>query len=151
MVLTMSKEQSLNDDYIDIKYRELTSPIKMIIDICNHDSQTIVGEINEKKYPIDVNDILYIEWVDGRSCICTADNVYTTTQTISQLEQYLAGKGFIRASKPMIVNIYKVKWISGMMNMKLTAELTNGEKIAVSRHYRNNILNRIYEMGREGR
>jgi DNA-binding LytR/AlgR family response regulator len=146
MILTVSKEPLLKDDYVDIKYRELTSSISQIIDICNYGCQKVIGEMDGKKYPVDINDIYYFEWVDGHSCICTAENVYTSTQTISQFEQILGDKDFVRSSKPMLVNVNKIKWISGMFNMKMLAELINGEKIAISRHYRNNILDKIYGM-----
>jgi len=148
MLLTVSKEPSLEDDYVDIRYRELTAPISRIMDICNQGNQTLLGEIDEKTYPIDISDVLYIEWVDDHSCICTADKVYTSAQTLAQLERHLDAKGFVRSSKPMLVNIHKIKWISSMLNMRLMAELTNGERIAVSRHYRNQLLQKIYEMGK---
>ena len=151
MILSINKIPSLDNDYVDVKYRELTSPISQIIEICNQGSQTVVGEKDEKRYPIDVNDILYIEWVDGRSCICTAKDVYTSSQTLAQMEQYLSGKGFIRVSKPMLVNVRKIKWVSSMLNMKLMAELTNGERVTVSRHYRENMLSKIYELGKEAK
>lgn len=149
MKLTINKNPSSEDDYVDIQYRELTAPINQIVEICSQSNQIIIGELDNKKYPIDVSDVLFIEWVDGRTCVCTADNVYTSSQTLSQLEQSLSGKYFIRISKPMLVNVRKVKWISSMLNMKLMAELTNGERISVSRHYRNDLLSKIYEMGKE--
>lgn len=148
MKLTSSKNPSLDDDFVDIQYRELTAPIQQIIELCSQSSQTLLGELDEKTYPIDISDILYIEWVDGRSCICTADAVYTSAQSLSQLEQRLRERAFVRVSKPMLVNIHKVKWLSSMLNMKLMAELTNGEKVAVSRHYRNHLLHKIHEMGK---
>jgi DNA-binding LytR/AlgR family response regulator len=149
MVLTLKKVPSLDNDYVEVQYRELTSPISQIIDICNHGSHVITGSIDDKKHPIDISDILYVEWVDGHSCICTAENVYTTPQSLANIEQFLDGKDFVRASKPILVNIRKVKWVSSALNMKLTAELTNGERIAVSRHYRENLLNKILKMGKE--
>lgn len=149
MKLTVKKEPLLEDDYVDIRYRELTTSINQIIEICNQSSQMLLGEMDNKKHPIDISDILYIEWVDGRACICTADNVFTSVQTLSQLEQSLSDKYFVRVSKPMLLNICKVKWVSSMLNMKLMAELTNGERVSISRHYRNDMLNKIYEMGRE--
>ena len=62
MLLTVSKEPSLEDDYVDIRYRELTAPISRIMDICNQGNQTLLGEIDEKTYPIDISDVLCIEW-----------------------------------------------------------------------------------------
>ncbi|MCL2818687.1 MAG: LytTR family transcriptional regulator DNA-binding domain-containing protein [Actinomycetia bacterium] len=148
--LTTNKDPLLPDDRVDINYRELTSPIDQIIEICNQGDQILWGEIDKKKYPIDISDILYIEWVDGRTCICTTDNVYTSAYSLTQLEQLLSDKHFVRVSKPMIANIRKIKWLSSVLNMKLVAELVSGERIEVSRHYRGNLLDKILEIGRGG-
>ena len=149
MKLVLNKDPFLDEDTVNIRYKELTAPITQIIEICNQSSPILIGEADEKKYPIDICNILYIESVDGRTCICTTDNVYASNETLSQLEQTLHDKYFVRISKPMLVNVRKVRWISSTINMKLTAELINGERVSISRHYRYNMLNKIYEMGKE--
>ena len=147
MKMTISKDNTMEDDYVDIRYRELNASITQIVDICNGNNQLLLGEIDGKKYPLDINDIYYFESVDGRTCACAAKDVYNSEQTLAQLEQTLGGYSFVRISKSMLVNIRKVKWVSSMLNMKLAAELINGERVAVSRHYRSNMLNMIYKMG----
>jgi DNA-binding LytR/AlgR family response regulator len=149
MKVTISKNPALDDDYVDVKYRELNSAVSRIIEICREGKQTMLVALGEKKYQIDVNDIFYVEWVDGHSCICTKENVYTSPQTLAQLAEQLGDKEFVRISKPMIVNIRKVKWISSVMNMKMMAELTNGERVVISRHYREDMLKLIFAIGKE--
>lgn len=149
LVLNVQKDQSLDDDYMDLRYRQLTPTIDQILTLCKGGAQMLVGEREGRKYNIDVNDVYYIEWVDNHSCICTSKDVYTTAQTLTQLQQQLDSMGFIRISKPMLVNVYKVKWISSGLNMKLMAELLNGERVAINRHYRGDLLNAIYVLGKE--
>ena len=149
MMLTINKEPNLPDDTVDIKYRELTAPLSQIIDICNQGKQMLFGNLDDKKCGVDINDVLYIEWVDTHSCICTAGQVYTSPQTLAQFETELTGKDFIRISKPMLVNIRKVRWVSPAINMKLLAELSNGEKVSVNRRYRGDMLRAIYQLGKE--
>lgn len=149
MKVTINKNPALDDDYINVKYRELNSAVSRIIEICKEGKQTMLVAWEDRKYQIDVNDIFYIEWVDGHSCICTEENVYTSPQTLAQIAEQLNSKEFIRISKPMVVNIRKVKWISSVMNMKLMAKLTNGERVVISRHYREDMLKAIFAMGKE--
>lgn len=149
MVFTINKDPSLDDDYLDLQYRELTPQFEQIIDICKEGVHMLLGEQEGKKFNIDINDIMYIEWVDNRSCICTSSEIYTCSRTLLQLEQQLSQKGFVRISKPMLVNVYKVKWVSSGMNMKLSAELANGECVTISRHYRSDLLNAIYNLRKE--
>ena len=149
MKFTISKDEALEDDYVDVKYRELNTTINQIIELCTEGRQTLVGEFEGKKYQIDINDILYVESVDGHSCILTDKMVFTSPQTLMRLEELLCGKDFVRISKPMIVNIRKVKWISSILNMKLMAELSNGERVVINRHYREDMLSAIFKLGKE--
>ena len=149
MILKINKDPFLDDDYLDLQYRQLTPTIEQVISICKEGTQAVMGEQEGKQFSIDVNEIFYIEWVDKRSCICTASEVYTTPLTLSQLEQQLEQKGFVRISKPILVNVYKVKWVSSGLNMKLAAQLVNGENVGISRHYRDGLLNAIYSLGKE--
>ena len=149
MIIRMNKESSLDDDCIDVHYRQLTPVIEQILSICKDGNQILRAEQEGKTFNIDVHDVHYMEWVDNRSCICTSNEVFSTPQTLAQLEQLLDPKTFIRISKPMIVNVYKVKWVSSGLNMKLSAELINGERIEISRHYRDQLLDAIYGMGKE--
>jgi len=41
--------------------------------------------------------------------------------------------------------------LSSGLNMKLTVTLSSGEKVSISRRYRDELLDRIHEMAREGR
>ena len=149
MILHTKKEPQLDEDYIDIRYREITPTINQIMELCKEGVRMISGEQDGKRFNIDINDVLYIEWVDNRSCICTSEDVFTTSQTLAQLQQQLDADIFIRVSKPILVNIYKIKWISSGLNMKLLAELINEERVAISRHYRDDLLNAVYALGKQ--
>ncbi len=151
MKLHTQKDPSLDDDYMDLKYRQLTPAIDQILELCKGGVNVLLGKQEDKTYNIDINDIFYVEWVDNHSCICTAKEVYTSPQTLLQLEQLLSQKGFVRISKPMLVNVYRVKWISSGLNMKLVAELMNGERVGISRHYRDDLLDAIYKLGKESK
>lgn len=149
MILNIEKNPKLDNDYINLKYRQLSPIIEQILDICNINTQIIMCEKDQKKYNIDINDIYYIEWVDNCSCIYTEKDTFTISQTLIKLEQQLDSIIFIRVSKSMLINIYKIKAISSSFNMKLSAELINNEIVNISRHYRHNLLNAIYDMGRK--
>ena len=149
MILQKKKDPSLDNDYLDLRYRQLTPTINRILEICKGGTQMLLVERDGKKFNIDIDDIFYIEWVDNRACVCTAKDIYTTPQTLLQLASQLDSNIFIRASKPIIVNIYKVSWISSGLNMRLLAELINGERITISRHYRGTLQTALYNLGTE--
>jgi len=149
MILNVEKNLSLENDYVDIKYRELTPLLHEIMMLCSSDGMWLIGEANGKQYNIDINDILYIEWVDNRSCICTKDDIYTIPSTLKQLCELLEEHGFIRVSKAFILNVFKIRSISSGLNMKLSVEISNGEIIEISRHYRDGLLDKIHQLAKE--
>lgn len=149
MKLTARKNTQLDDDYIDVQYRELTPTINKIFEICNESESVLLCEKDEAVYRVDVNDILYLEWVDNKSCIYTKDEVFTISSSLSQLEESLNDRHFIRISKMAIVNIYKIKSVSNGLNFRLNAEMINGERIVITRHYRGALLEAINDLAKE--
>ncbi|MCL2388293.1 MAG: LytTR family transcriptional regulator [Defluviitaleaceae bacterium] len=149
MKLTAQKNEQLDNDYIDIKYRELTPTIHKIMQLCDETSSVLLCEKDGATFQVDVNDILYVEWVDNRSCIYTKAEVYTMSSSLQQLEETLKEKRFMRISKMALVNLYKIKSVSNGLNFRLTAEMQNGEKVVVTRHYRGALLAGIHSLAKE--
>ena len=148
MVLTAQKDPALEDDFVDVKYRELTPTIHQIFRLCEGEQSILLCEKDGAAFNIDLHDVFYIEWVDNKSCVCTKDDVYTISSSLVQLEETLRERQFIRISKMCLCNLYKIKSVSTGLNMRLTAEMTNGEQVVVSRHYRDGLLGAIHKLAR---
>lgn len=149
MKLTARKDITLDDDYVDVRYRELTPAIHQIFQLCEDTSSVLLCEKDGATYKVDINDVLYIEAVDRKSCVYTSDDVFVIPTPLSQLEEDLIKQHFIRINNMTLVNIYKVKSVSNSLHYKLTAEMANGENVVVSRHYRNLLSNAIHELIKE--
>ena len=93
------------------------------------------GRLDGKIYFICHDDILYFESVDNRTFIYTADNVYETQLRLYELEEAVSRKDFLRISKSQIANINKITALKPEINRTVTAELTNGERLSISRKY----------------
>lgn len=149
MKLTTQKDETLDNDYIDIKYRTLTPAIQQIFQICENASSILLCEKDQETYQVDVHDILYIEWVDNQSCVYTKGDVFTIPTALYQLEEALAPWCFIRVSKMTLVNIYKIDSIANGLNFRLTVKMANGEKVIVNRSYRSKLLTSINQLAKE--
>jgi len=149
MKLTARKDTTLDNDYVDVRYRELTPTIHQIFQLCEDTSSVLLCEKDGATYKVDVNDVLYIEAVDRKSCVCTKDEVYTVPTSLSQLEETLANKNFVRISKMALLNIYQINSVSNGLEFRLTAEMANGEKIVVGRRYREDLIEAINELAKE--
>lgn len=105
-------------------------------------------EKDEQTCQIDLNDVFYIEWVDNKCCVCTKDDVFTLGTSLASIEESLKDRHFIRISKMCLCNLFKIKSVSNGLNMRLTAEMANGERVVVSRHYRDGLLAAIHQLAR---
>ena len=150
MKLTAQKDINLDDDYVDVRYRELTPAIHQIFQLCEDTSAVLLCEKDGAMNRVDVNDMLYVEAVDRKSFVYTRDDVYIMPTQLSQLEEDLSRRHFVRISKMAMVNIYKIKSVSNGLHFKLTAEMVNGEKVVITRHYRGALLDAIHQLAREG-
>jgi len=147
--LTAQKDTTLDNDYVHVQYRELTPEIHKIFQICEDSGSILQCEKDKVIYKIDLNDILYIEWVDSKSCVYTKDGIYSTPHSLTQLEEILFGRHFIRISKMALVNLFKVESIANSLYFRLIAKMINGEKVVVTRHYRSALLSAIHELAKE--
>lgn len=149
MKLTARKDIALDDDYVDVRYRELTPEIHQIFQICEDAGYILLCEKEGAQYRIDANDVLYVEWVDSRCCVYTKDDVFIMPAPLKQMEETLAGRHFIRISRNVLVNVFKVQSVSNGLNFRRTAEMVNGEKIIISRHYRGALSKAIEHLAEE--
>ena len=81
-----------------------------------------------------MTDVCYIESVDGKTFIYTADKVFETSYRLYELEEMLKSKHFLRISKPMLVNLMKIESIKPAMGGRFTAVLCSGERVIISRN-----------------
>jgi len=100
-------------------------------------------------HKVDINDVMYIEWVDSRCCVYTKEEVFYLSTSLKQLEESLLKKQFVRISKMALLNVYTIKSLANGLHFRMTAEMENGEKIVVGRRYREDLLEAINELAKE--
>ena len=149
MKFTAQKDATLDDDYVDVKYRELTPTIHQIFQICGDGAPILLCVKDEEIHKVDMGDILYIEWVDDKSCIYTKDDIFTIGTSLARLEEILPSQYFFRISRIVIINIYKIKSLSNGFNFRLIAEMINEEKVMINRHYRNGLMQKVNSLAKE--
>ncbi len=87
-------------------------------------------------YLIKKNDIIYIEKVNSKSFIYTANEIIETYSTLDELERILPGN-FIRSHKSYIINIGKVSKIDAITNEII---FYNSYKCYIGRKYKKVIM-----------
>ena len=124
-----------HDELVLIRCRAVTDEVREIASFVKSRAGSLTGTSDAKQYEIAVTDICYIESVDGKTFLYTGDGVYETAYRIYELEELLKAKHFLRISKPMLVNLMKIRSIQPAFNGRFLANLHSGEKIIISRNY----------------
>ncbi len=118
-----------------IRCRAVTEEVREIADFVKSRAGSLTGTAEAKRYEIAVADIFYIESVDGKTFLYTKDRTYETAHRLYELEALLKTRHFLRISKPMLVNLMKIRSIQPAFNGRFTAVLSSGEKVIISRSY----------------
>lgn len=135
MNIRIEKIEKEGEELVLIRCREITEEVREIATFIKSRQGSISGISDSGICEIAVTDVCYIESVDGKTFLYTGDSVYETSYRIYELEEMLKSKHFLRISKPMLVNLMKIRSIQPALNGRFTAVLCSGERIIISRNY----------------
>ncbi|WP_028274207.1 LytTR family DNA-binding domain-containing protein [Atopococcus tabaci] len=139
MKLNLQEDKSLKEAIIDITYNVFDRRIQRVIEIVETNNIQLKGEKDGHIHLINSQDIYYIESVDNSSFLYTELEVFEAKEKLYVLENKLEETSFIRINKSTILNMDYLDSVSPLPNYRLEANLKNGEKVIISRHYMKNV------------
>lgn len=139
---------SEGEDEVILRYRQMTPEVERLWSIISKGQARLLGWKEKTRVVLDVNQILYIESVDGRTFAYTGEDVFAMDDTLNKLGGILASINFFRCSKSMIINIDKVQSLKSLPSNRIDAVMCNGEHIMISRTYASDFRRRL-KGGRE--
>ena len=92
---------------------------------------------------IEPIDLLYAEAVDGKTFVYTVKQVLETKLTLMQIHTRYEDNGIVRIGKSQLINLYQVAKLKSLPYSRMEVTLKNGERLIVSRHYSNEIKERL--------
>jgi len=98
-------------------------------------SDIIFVDLQDRKIPIKIKDILYFEAIDDYSRLHTNNRSYLLKITLKDLEERLAVKGFLRVHRKYLVNMSYIKEIIQLSRNAMLLRLNDDRQteIRVSR------------------
>lgn len=123
------------EELVLIRCRAVTDQVREIAAFVRSRQGSLTGTTGSARYEIPVTELCYIESVDGKTFLYTADGVYECAYRLYELEEVLRPKHFLRVSKAMLVNLMQIRSVQPALNGRFTAILRSGEKIIISRNY----------------
>ena len=142
-------EQSDEWEEVEIRIRcgQMTPALEKLIEQIRLYGFSIMGVKDGEKFPINLEQIYYLEAVDNRTYAYCENHVYECKQKLQELEVRLGAMNFQRISRTCILNIYKILSIRTLLNGRIEATLENQEKLIVNRHYAEGLREKIYKQG----
>ena len=128
-------EPDLKENYVEIHYHELSQEVKDFIDFFQPRKE-LFGKNETEIRLIKPSELYYCEMVDRKCFAYLKDEVWNLEEGLQELCEQYRKDGFVRISKSMLVNVYKVERLNANLNMRTELLLKNGETIILNRGYR---------------
>lgn len=123
------------EDELILKYRQLNSEVKAVLAFMEKNQKKLMGKSNGETVVFSPEDILYVEKVDNRTFVYTAENEIQLDMSLYSIELMLNDDRYFRCSKSMIINVNKVERLKSMSSNRIDVTLVSGEHIIISRTY----------------
>ena len=143
MKLTIHQDLDIPETEIIINCAHMDLRIQRLIALIRQHSFSITAYQEEKEFQLPLEQIYFIDSVDGKTFLYLEKEVYFCRNTLAVLEEKLVHTSFIRISKNCIINTSFLKSVRPMYNHRLEALLENGETLVVTRNYIEALKNKL--------
>lgn len=146
MKLHIEQSDTYKDVDITIRCSTVDAQLERLIEQIRLYGFALHGKREGTTMLIKPEDIFYFESIDGKTFIYKEKEVYNSDLRLYEIEERFCRGIFVRISKATILNIKKLKGFRTKLNGKLEAQLLNGERLEVNRHYVPELKQRLSEM-----
>lgn len=135
MRLEFEQDNQLKDILVKIRYAEKNRMLVRLVRAVRSCEESISAYDEGKEVPLAVPDVYYFESVDKKTFAYVQKEVYRVDERLYQLQEKYARYGFVQISKSCVLNINMLRSVRTLMNSRMEAVLTNGERIGISRRF----------------
>lgn len=135
MKLIVNQDLQIPETEITIRCACMDSRLERLINQIRQYAFSLTGYQEDKEYQLPLDQIFFIDTVDGKTFLYLEKEVYTCRDTLTSLEERLSRTSFTRISKSCLVNTSFLKSVRPLYNHRLEAILQNGEKLIITRNY----------------
>ena len=143
MKIEIDINEKYNDTEVLIRANKLDGDLERLVAMMRMVNMQIGVRKNDETYLLDTEKIFYIEAVERKTFVYTADELYESDLKLYEIEQELLERDFFRISKQSIVNIRMIKSLRSDINRKIRITLKNDEQIVVSRLYSDELRRKL--------
>lgn len=135
MKLKVKVNRSLEEPSVLVEYAEADQEVEAILAALNGVGTGLVGRKGRELVRVPAAEVLYCELVDGGTFLYTPESVIESATGLLDIEQRVRHTGFVRVSRTMLVNLYRVAGLRPFPNARLQLRMDNGEYVVASRQF----------------
>lgn len=143
MKIEVLVDEKAEDLKISVTCRQLTPDIEKILAALRMMDHQLTAKKGDEIYLLDTAQVIYIESVDRKCFIYTADEIYESDFRLYELEQQLEEYGFFRVSKSFLIHLQNIQSLKADINRRIRITMSNGEQIIASRQYAEKLKKRL--------
>lgn len=141
--IEINVDENAADMEITVTCKKLTPKVEKILAALRMMDSQMIGRKNNEIHLLDIARIIYIESVERKCFVYTADEVYESEFHLYELEQQLAEYGFFRVSKSFLIHLQNIQSLRADINRRIRITMSNGEQIIASRQYADELKKRL--------
>lgn len=143
MKIEINIDEKITDMEIVVTCNKLTPKVEKILTALRMMDCQMIGKKDNEIHILDIAQIIYIESVERKCFIYTADDVYESDFPLYELERQLAEYGFFRVSKSFLIHLPSIHSLKADINRRIRITMVNGEQIIASRQYAEGLKKRL--------
>lgn len=143
MKIEIITDENAEDLKISVVCRQLSPQVEKIIAMLRMTDNQLTARKNDEIHLLDISRVIYIEAIDRKCFIYTADDIYESELKLYELEQQLEEYGFFRVSKSVLIHLHNVQSLKADINRRIRITMSNGEQIIASRQYADQLKKRL--------
>lgn len=143
MKIEIFVDEKATDLKISVTCRQLTPDVEKILAALRMMNHQLTAKKGAEIFLLDTAQVIYIESVNRKCFIYTADEIYESDFRLYELEQQLEEYGFFRVSKSFLIHLQNIQSLKADINRKIRITMSNGEQIIASRQYADELKKRL--------
>lgn len=143
MKLTIHQGCDCVEPEIELRCRFLDHRLKKMTEYIRQYTICLKGFSEKELYHIPLEQICYMEAVGKKTFLYLKDQVLESPESLIRLEPLLFGTPVVRISKSCLINTDYLRSVRALVNHRMEATLTTGEKLIISRTYIPSLLKKL--------
>ncbi len=140
MIVNKFHNENIEESRVDIYYKDIDAEITGLLNYLSEDKK-IIGKSDKVQVILSPRDIFYFEIVDRKCFAYLSACVYNVDFNLRDILERFGSMGYVRISKSMVLNVYRIKEIKSDIQMRMIVVLENDESVVVNRKYKKEFYN----------